>query len=485
MRDLDRFRAAVREHRRVVGRTQQQLARSVGLHPDMLSHKLNGSDHAMLTAPDVIGIVTTLAGWGALANRAEVHALLGLMDVPPHAVAAQPRRLANDRAHRRANDAAHRRAAGQPRPSGSGCGPRRCPPRLLRWWAANASAPRWRWRWRARLVTLTEGAGGTGKTRLATQVARDLAGDFADGVAFVDLAPVHHPALFATTIARTLGLVPASAEAAEAHLVEALHARELLLVTDNLEHLLEETQLLARMMAAIPGLRLLATSRIALRLYGEQTVRVSPLPLPGEGSAGTAVCDSEAVQLFMARARAVRPDFDPQAGELAAVGEIPDRGRPAAGHRTGGGQDPAALTVGAAVAAAISPGLADRRPARPAAPAADAASGPRPEELRPAFSRRAAAVRPRRGAGGAVRRRRRCGRGQRGTGSGGDAGSAGRPGGPEPARGHCRRRTGVPDAADGAGVLAGPAGRKRRRRRRPGTGIWRTSWPWRRPRATA
>ena len=82
--------AAVREHRRAVGRTQQQLARSIGLHPDVLSHKLNGSDNATLTAPDVIGIVTTLAGWGALATRADVHALLGLMEVPPHAIAAQP-----------------------------------------------------------------------------------------------------------------------------------------------------------------------------------------------------------------------------------------------------------------------------------------------------------------------------------------------------------------------------------------------------------
>ena len=322
MRDLDRFRAAVREHRRVVGRTQQQLARSVGLHPDMLSHKLNGSDHAMLTAPDVIGIVTTLAGWGALANRAEVHALLGLMDVPPHAVAAQPAvwpttgptagPTTRPTAGPPAGPAAQRlrlRPAPLPAPATPLVGRER-----ERAEVAVAVAE-------SRLVTLT-GAGGTGKTRLATQVARDLAGDFADGVAFVDLAPVRNPALFATTIARTLGLAPASAEAAEAHLVEALHARELLLVTDNLEHLLEETQLLARMMAAIPGLRLLATSRIALRLYGEQTVRVPPLPLPGEGSTGTAVCDSEAVQLFMARARAVRPDFDPQAGELAAVGEI-------------------------------------------------------------------------------------------------------------------------------------------------------------------
>src|ERR1700722_1448903 len=303
MRDLDQFRAEVRKHRRVVGRTQQQLARSVGLPPDMLSHKLNGSDHAVLTAPDVIGIVTTLAGWGALANRAEVRALLSLMDVPPDAIpaAAPPAEPIAPRLRLR------------PAPLPAPATPLGVRERERAEVAVAVAG--------SRLVTLT-GAGGTGKTRLATQVARDLAGDFADGVALVDLAPVRNPALFATTIARTLGLAPASAEAAEAHLVEALHDRELLLVTDNLEHLLEETQLLARMMTAVPGLRLLATSRIPLRLYGEQTVRVPPLPLPGEGGTGPAVRDSEAVQLFLARARAVRPGFDPQADELAAVGEI-------------------------------------------------------------------------------------------------------------------------------------------------------------------
>jgi predicted ATPase len=349
MRDLDQFRAEVRKHRRVVGRTQQQLARSVGLHPDMLSHKLNGSDHAVLTAPDVIGIVTTLAGWGALANRAEVHALLSLMDVPPHAIAAEAwsapplvtLRAGHDGALTRpqwpgrAPDTPAARPPAPRRPAESAAGAPGEPtaPRLgLRPAPLPAPATPLVGRERervevavavagSRLVTLT-GAGGTGKTRLATQVAWDLAGAFADGVAFVDLAPVRNPALLATTIAGTLGLAPASAEAAEAHLVEALRGRELLLVTDNLEHLLEETQLLARMMTAIPGLRLLATSRIPLRLYGEQTVRVPPLPLPGEGSTGTAVRDSEAVQLFLARARAVRPDFDPQADELAAVGEI-------------------------------------------------------------------------------------------------------------------------------------------------------------------
>jgi len=95
---------------------------------------------------------------------------------------------------------------------------------------------------------------------------------------------------------------------------------------DNLEHLLDKTQLLARMLAVAPALRLLTTSRIPLRLYGEHTVRVPPLHLHGQGSTGTGAdagtADSEAVQLFIARARAVRSDFAPDADELAAVGEI-------------------------------------------------------------------------------------------------------------------------------------------------------------------
>jgi predicted ATPase/transcriptional regulator with XRE-family HTH domain len=331
MRDLGRFREAVRRHRRMAGRTQQQLARSVGLHPDMLSHKLNGSDNAVLTAPDVIGIVTTLAAWGALATRAEVHVLLGLMDVPPHAIAAaawSAPPFATLRAARpTAEPAAREPAAREPAAREPAAQRLKLRPVPL---PAPATPLIGRERERAevaialadsRLVTLT-GAGGTGKTRLATQVAEDLAGRFADGVAFVDLAPVRDPALFATTIARTLGLAPPSAETAEAHLVEALRDRELLLVTDNLEHLLEETQLLARLMTAVPALRLLATSRIPLRLYGEQTLRVPPLHLPGEQDASTAVRDSEAVRLFIARAQAVRPDFAPDTAELAAVAEI-------------------------------------------------------------------------------------------------------------------------------------------------------------------
>jgi predicted ATPase len=334
MPDLRGFRETVRDHRRAVGRTQQQLARSVGLHPDVLSHKLNGRDRAALTTPDVIGIATTLASWGALVSRADVYELLDLMDVPRQAIPAaawSALPLAGLRADHDGGPGSH--------PADEPAGPGRAaarnePAARHRVTPAPLPAPATqligRRRERAevaaavavsRLVTLT-GAGGTGKTRLALHVARDLAGDFADGVAFIDLAPVRDPAVLATAVARALGLAPASAEAAEDYLAEALRDRELLLVVDNLEHLLDETPLLSRMLTAAPALRLLATSRIPLRLYGEHTVRVPPLHLPGKGATGTDAADSEAVQLFIVRARSVRSGFAPDADELAAVGEI-------------------------------------------------------------------------------------------------------------------------------------------------------------------
>ncbi len=359
MPNLRGFREAVRKHRRAVGHTQQQLARSIGLHPDVLSHKLNGRDNAVLTTPDVIGIIVTLASWGALVTREDVYALLDLVEVPPHAIPdaawSQPPLATLRAGHHDAvvsravsySSARTRAAAPEepvaPAPRAAARDEEPAYPRVV----ADAAAPPrlrvtpaplpapatpliGRERERAevaaaiavsRLVTLT-GTGGTGKTRLALQMAHDLAGDFAGGVAFVDLAPVRNPALFATTVARSLGLAPTSAEAAEAYLAEALRDRELLLVVDNLEHLLDETALLARMLVAAPALRVMATSRIPLRLYGEHTVRVPPLHLPGEGGTGTTVADSEAVRLFIARARAVRPDFAPQVDDLAAVGEI-------------------------------------------------------------------------------------------------------------------------------------------------------------------
>jgi DNA-binding XRE family transcriptional regulator len=89
VRDIEGFRQAVRERRRAAGRTQQQLARAIGLHPHVLSHKLNERDGAVLTVPEVIAIVITMASWGGVGSRDEVSALLALMAVPPQAIPAQ------------------------------------------------------------------------------------------------------------------------------------------------------------------------------------------------------------------------------------------------------------------------------------------------------------------------------------------------------------------------------------------------------------
>jgi predicted ATPase len=333
MRDLDGFRAAVRGYRREVGRTQQHLARAVGLHPNVLSHKLNGHHGAVLTTPEVIGVVTVLAGWGALAAKADAEALLGSMAVSPQALPAgfwttPPMAALAGEAAGPARPLSFPMAPGGAVPGWAqgAAGPRRLAVGLL---PAPRTALIGRERERAevaaalaasRLVTLT-GAAGIGKTRLALQVASELADRFADGVAFVDLTPVSDPALAATTVAAALGLHPPSASATEEHLAGALGGKHLLLVLDNLEHLVEEMPLLTRLLGAAPGLRILATSRIALHLYGEHTVRVPPLHLGGHGARG-GVHDSEAVRLFVARAGAAGQAPGRDAGELAAIGAI-------------------------------------------------------------------------------------------------------------------------------------------------------------------
>lgn len=331
MRDLAGFRDATREHRRAVGRTQQQLARAVGLHPHVLSHKLNGHGDAILTAADVTGIITALAAWGALVRRSDAYALLELMALPPQAIpdsawAAPPLAtlLADEIPARPQRPDPKIRVPDEPTTEIPVSMPRRFD-------AAALPVPATRLIGRSverdatiaalntsRLVTLT-GTGGAGKTRLALYVASELSGRYADGVAFVDLAAVRDPALLTVTIVRAIGLAPASTTAAEADLIEALRGRELLLVLDNLEHLLEETPVVSRWLAAVPGLSLLATSRIPLRLYGEHVVRVPPLGLPASSDGAAA---SEAVQLFLQQARAVRPDFAPVGAELAAVAAI-------------------------------------------------------------------------------------------------------------------------------------------------------------------
>jgi len=171
-----------------------------------------------------------------------------------------------------------------------------------------------------RLLTLT-GPGGTGKTRLALAVAAELGPALADGACFVDLAALDDPSLLAATIAHALDIAEGSS--AEDALSSHLRDRRLLLVLDNVEQLVPDVGLIGRLVAAAPRLLVLATSRTALRLSAEHEYPVPPLAVPS-GASFEEIAASDAVRLFVARARAVDPAFaldDASAGAVAHICE--------------------------------------------------------------------------------------------------------------------------------------------------------------------
>jgi predicted ATPase/DNA-binding SARP family transcriptional activator len=173
-----------------------------------------------------------------------------------------------------------------------------------------------------RLVTLT-GPGGTGKTRLALEVARASVADHPDGAYLVSLAPLADAALVAPTVASVLGIEESRAQPILETIKEALSTQQVLLVLDNFEHLLPAAPQVSELLAACPGLTVLATSREKLHLSGEHDYPVPPLTLPRAESADPAeAAESEAVTLFATRAQAVRPEFALTSGNVAAVTEI-------------------------------------------------------------------------------------------------------------------------------------------------------------------
>ena len=166
----------------------------------------------------------------------------------------------------------------------------------------------------SRLVTLT-GVGGVGKTRLALEVGAELAGEFPDGVWVVELASVGDPDSVPPAIATVLGITPQADSALIDTVAEALGGRRLLLVLDNCEHVLAAAGAATQaILARSRDVRVLATSRESLAVDGEAVLTVPPLALAGGVT-------SDAVTLFVDRARAVRPNFglaEPEAATAAA-----------------------------------------------------------------------------------------------------------------------------------------------------------------------
>ena len=274
----------------------------------------------------------------------------------------------------------------------------------------------------ARVVTLT-GVGGVGKTRLALQVAAEVLPGFREGAWLVELAPVRDPDGVVDAFAAVFGVSARAGQSVEESLVEFLRTKQLLLVVDNCEHLLEAVaDLVETLERSCAGVVVLATSREGLALDGEQNLTVPSLAAPAVTADLEAIAQSDAVELFVQRAQHADADFALTPENAAAVVRgVPSSRRGAVGDRVGGGaghhDEPGGARSGSR------PAL--RHPGRRAA-----AGGATPPDvagrdrlvLRPVLRTRAAAARPhvgvrgrrhpRRGRGG-VRRRsdrrsRRC-----------------------------------------------------------------------------
>lgn len=165
-----------------------------------------------------------------------------------------------------------------------------------------------------RLLTLT-GPPGTGKTRLGLELARSIANEYPTGATFIALSPLADAALVLKAIVQQLGLNAATSESKSARevLIDTLQHRRVLMLLDNFEHVLDAAPELAALLAALPSLKLIVTSREPLRIYGEQEFQVGPLALPATPASPYAqpatLPPSAAMTLFVERARLVRPTF--------------------------------------------------------------------------------------------------------------------------------------------------------------------------------
>ncbi|HEY6284478.1 MAG TPA: NB-ARC domain-containing protein, partial [Ktedonobacteraceae bacterium] len=304
------FGDCVQEYIRASGYSQKELADAVGLHPKVLSRKLNNSGNAHLTHLEVKRIITTFARWHAVSTQDEAIHLLELAQLMPNSFSAEEWQQPP------LNQLAVKR------PQFNSFNGSRTPMHILR---HNLPAPTTRligreWaverltdilkRDEVRLLTLV-GTGGSGKSRLALQVASAIVNEFPQGVWYVALAGVSDPTLVPMSIIQALNLKLATDVTIMQHLTSYLRNKQLLLVLDNFEQVGEAAVVVDEMLAAAPGLKVLVTSRAVLHLYGEYEFSVPPLDVPDAGIEIQIekLAQYSAVQLFVERAQAVLPEF--------------------------------------------------------------------------------------------------------------------------------------------------------------------------------
>ncbi len=317
------FGDCVQEYVRSSGYSQKELAEEIGLHPKVLSRKLNNSGKAYLTHLEVHRIVITLARWRAISTQDEAIHLLELANMGPNYFSSQEwQRPPLNQLLARSNQtfvSNHSRTSiyfpkhNLPVPN----------TRLIgRGWAVERLT-RLLKQDEIRLLTLV-GAGGSGKSRLALHLARSKVEDFSHGVWYVSLAAVDDPTLVPMSIIQTLNVRLSPDISVMQNLISYLRKKQLMLVLDNFEHVGEARIVVDEMLAAAPGLKVLVTSRVVLHLYGEYEFLVPPLDVPDVGIEIETEKLSQygAIQLFVERAHAIISDFTLTSANASSIAQI-------------------------------------------------------------------------------------------------------------------------------------------------------------------
>lgn len=306
------FGDQVQAHLRASGHSQKDLADALGLNHKVLSRKLRGSSNAYMTQIEVGKLIKTLASWRAITTRREAISLLELAQFTQSSLTSEewqsfPLNLLKE------ESAALSPLQRVTRQSARTQELHNVPAPVTRLIGREWELARLMQLLRqddVRLITLI-GPGGSGKTRLAQQVAVEVLTDFADGVWFVPLSGISDAPTIATSIIQVLGLVPPLQMTPVQSLSHFLRAKQLLLLLDNFERAIETAPMVSELLAAAPGLKILVTSQAILHLYGEHAFSVSPLALPDlDGLEPTSeLAEYPAIQLFVERTQAIMHDF--------------------------------------------------------------------------------------------------------------------------------------------------------------------------------
>jgi predicted ATPase len=327
---IEDFREAIQRYCREVDKSQKTLAQAIGLHPSVLSNKLNGTKNSSLMLFEIKLIVQTLASWRALTTRTEVSQLLATLSLDTSCFTAQEWATPPLKQLEVEETPTHLIQTSTQLPTlPTPAKPKHNLPAQLTTLVGREheikAVTELLSQSDVRLVTLT-GPGGVGKTRLALSTGTNLVEYFEDGVFFVGLAAISEQLLVTGVIAQALGLKEQAQMPPLVHLKQFLYPKHLLLVLDNFEQVLEAAEIVAELLEAAPHLKILITSRMVLHLYGEYEFVVSLLPLP-QLTQTTVItpatlqqlAQNEAVALFVQRAKAVKHDFNLTTENATAV----------------------------------------------------------------------------------------------------------------------------------------------------------------------